>query len=56
MSKDTPAPATSGVASLCARLERVQREPVAQSSLRVIVAQIERAERKCIGVHLAEAA
>jgi hypothetical protein len=53
LSKDTPAPASSGVASLCARLERVQHERVAQNSIRVIVAQIERAERKCLGVRLA---
>lgn len=57
LSKDSiSAPATRGVTSLFARLERVQHEPVAQSSLRVILAQIERAERKCIDSRLAEAA
>jgi hypothetical protein len=52
--KDTAKP--SGVTSLCARLERVQNERDAQSHLRVIVAQIERAERKCILPQLASAA
>ena len=52
--KDTAMP--SDVASLCTRLERVQNEPGAQSHLRVIVAQLERAERKCTLPQLVAAA
>lgn len=44
--KDTSSAAD--VASLCARLERVDRDPAAQHHVRAIERMLDRAEQKCL--------